>query len=394
MPSHPEAIALISPPWLLGPNGAAYMRTFGLALNELETKVRDASTAHMPGQSDASAIPFQAADRGLAQGPGETNDQFTARLVGALDAWRHAGSRRAILAQVHAYLTNLNPGVDPALPEARIVGTNGTRTTWDTYLVGAAQDAPSDHVLVAPQNWNWDGTFKPWRSWLILFASLVASGITGTAATAASAGGSGVSGVTSGFVTMTGMTGLSAAQIQSYLTIGFYTGSAIFSVNAGMYQIVDVLSATSCIIAAPDATVPDPGGTVEWSIAAYPYLRPAPVCGAPDAVCGEGSMGTQLSTGMSAQDSLQSIRNIVIAWKSAHAYYPNIIVSFGGQIAFGEFSPDSSAGSGNPDESWDNPGSGFEVNGVWVRSRTPLNLFTCFPIGTGRRFQCTQENIT
>lgn len=394
MPSNPEAIALISPPFLLETNGAAYMRTFGLALNDIEAKAHDAATAHMPGQSDTSAIPFQAADRRLIQGPGETDDQFSARLTGALDAWRHAGTRRGILAQVHAYLTNLNPGVDPTLPEARIVGTNATLTTWDTYRIGQAQDAPAEHVVVTPENWNWDGTFKPWRSWLILFASLVASGISGTAATAASAGGSGVTGVTSGFVTMTGMSGLSAAQIQSYLTIGFYTGSAIYSVNRGTYQIVDVLSSTSCVIAAPNATVPDPGGTVEWSVASYPYLRPTPVCGAPDAVCGSGSMGVELADGMAATDSLQSIRNLLIAWKSASAYYPNIIVSFGGAVTFGEFSPNSGAGSGNPDESWDNPGSGLETNGVWVRSRVPVNLFSCFPIGTGRRFQCTQENIT
>lgn len=393
MPQHVQSTLALCPPWLLGPDGSRYMTVFGDAENQLETKAHDAATAHMPGQADASAIPLQAADRRLVQGPAETDQQFAARLSGALDAWARAGSRHAILSQVHTYLAGLNPDVDPALPEARIVGGNGTYTIWDTYLVGAAQDAAPAHQTVTPENWDWDHVFQPWRAWLAVFLSLASTPVlSGTAATAASAGGSGVSGVTTGFVTLTGLAGLTGAQVQQYLSIGFYTGTAVNSVNGGTYQIAAVLSATSCIIAAPSATVPDPGGTVEWTINAYPYIKPTPVCGAPSAVCGAGSMGVVMANGSSAENAVTSIRNLLLTWKSASAYYPNILFSFGGLAINGEFAPGSASGTGNPTGNW---GSyGHLVGGVWVRARVPLNPFTSFAIGTGRRFQCTQENIT
>jgi len=393
MPRHRESVALLSPPFLLGPNGSRYMTVFANGCNYLEDKIRDASKAHMPGQSDPSAIPFQAADRLLIQGPSETSAQFTARLSGSLDAWARAGSRYAVLSQVQAYLTNIFPGVAANLPEIGIVGGNATYTTWDQYLIGSALGAEPNHVRVTPQNWNWDGAFHPWRNWFIVYLSTAPVGITGTAATFASAGGSGVTGVTSGFVTVTGMSGLTADQVQQYIEVGFYTGTAIFSVNAGSYQIVSVLSATSCIIAAPTATVPDPGGTVEWSIRKYPYMKPAPVCGAPDAVCGSGSVGVVMADGMSAADPVSSIRSLIVRWKSGSTYYQNIIFSFGATAFAGEFSPASSAGAGNPPGTWTT--YGHNVGGVWVALRVPpVSPFTCFAIGTGRCVQCSQENVT
>lgn len=396
MPLHTESIALLSPPFLLGPNGSKYMSVFGQTLNDLENKLRDASKAHMPGQADASAIPLQAADRGLVQGPMEPNDQFIARLSGALDAWAHAGARRAILAQLHAYFTGLNPGVTSTLTQLTIVGTNASTTSWDWYRFGDAQNVAAQHELVSPENWNWDGAFEPWRQWLVLFMQAVPTGLSGSAATVSSTGGSGVAGVTTGFATITGLSGLSAANEHHYLTL---SGADIN--NTGTFQITHVASSTQCTIANPRAVAPDShNGAIVWSVSAYPYMAPAPVCGSPYAICNSlagvtppTSLGVVMADLSSAADALESVRAILRAWKSAGAYYQNIIVSFG--QTDGEFLPTSSAGFGNPTGNWGYSANvGQNQGGVWANARVPLNLFTVFPPGTGRYVQCTQENVT
>lgn len=378
-----------APPWLCGynTNGQKFLYAIGLALDGALEKMTEAVRAKCPGFADNSAIPFQAADRLLIQGPAESDPSFVLRLNGAFDAWSIAGSRHAVLAQTQAYLTNLRPGVPLTNPSHLIVGGNQTYTTWDSIYFSTEQGANPAHSTNSPINWDWDGTEKPWRAWLVLFMHLVATGQTGAALTVASVGGSGVAGVVSGFATLTGLAGMTAANIQDYITI---TGAAS-GANNGTFQIVDVLSASSIIIANTAAVSPDVNdGAIAWSIGSYPYIGPAPVWGSPGFVWGDTfTWGVDSSPLV-----IQSIRQIVQRWKAASTFYPNIIISFGGgdSTAGNEFSPNSTTSTGNPDGTWGDIGK--NVNGVWVPAKTALNPFTAFCDGTGVAVSCYEKNRT
>ncbi len=366
----------LAPPWLCGynSNGQKFLYIFGLMLDMLLEKSNEAQIAKCPGQgADQSAIPLQAADRVLVQGPAESNASFTLRLENAFNSWARAGSRPSALAQLQAYMTDLQVGVAASLPECLIVGGNTSLTTWDSLTIGAEQNAPPAHALISPANWNWDGLNLPARAWLVLFMHLVSTGQSGASAAVASTGGSGVAGVTTGFATLTGLAGIATDNVQQYITL-----SGGVAGNTGTFQITSVVSTTSVIIANTAAVVT--AGPLAWTIGQYPYIGPAPVWGSPDFVWGDGTWGVNCS-----ELVIQSVRSILKTWKAASTYYPNIIISFGGgdATAGNEFSPNSAEGAGNPDGSWVYPGTG-----------KPLNPFTAICDGTGLATSCYEKWIT
>lgn len=377
----------MAPPWLCGynTNGQKFLYDIGLALDTLLEKQNEGMIAKLPGQADDTAIPLQAADRLLVQGPAETNTQFTERLRAAFDSWAIAGSRHAISEQMQGYLTGLQPGVVLTDPEFLIVGGNTTYTAWDAINYDTPQNADPIHSTVTPANWDWDGKDAHWRSWLVLFMHLVDTGQTGSTLSVDSVGGSGVAGVTSGFANLGNLSGITADNLQQYITI---TGAAS-SGNNGTFQITTVTDSADIIIANPSAVFPDANsGAISWSIAKYPYIGPAPVWGSPDFVWGAGTWGVNCSHLV-----IESIRAILQRWKSAATYYPNIIISFGGGdgTAGNEFSPLSGLGTGNPDGTWGGPGK--LVSGVWVPARQTVNPFTAFCDGTGIAVDCYEKNI-
>ena len=379
----------LSPPWLCGEdtNAQKFMYVIGLALDALLEKQNEGMIAKLPGQADPSAIPLQAADRLMVQGPAESNASFILRLQNAYEAWGRAGGRPAVLEQIQAYLTDLQPGVVASSPECLIVGGNSSLSTWDTIFGTTPQGAPPAHALVQPANWKWDALDRPARAWLVLFMQLVATGQSGAAASVTSVGGSGVGGVTSGFATIDGLSGMTTANIQQYFTA---TGAAS-SANSGTFQIVDVVSSSSIVIANTSAVAGDANnGAIGWSIGKYPYIGPAPVWGSQGFV-----WGSAMTWGVNCSPLvIQSIRQILQRWKSSVAYYPNIIISFGGGdgTAGKEFSPLSSQGAGNPDGTWQDYGN--NVAGCWVPSKKPQNAFTAFCDGTGSAIQCYEKNVT
>lgn len=374
----------LCPPWLCGndSNAQKYMYCIGLGLDGLLEKMNEAMTAKLPGQADPSCIPLQAADRVFVQGPAESNASFIVRLQGAFQAWARAGSRPSALGQLQGYLTGLQPGVPDAYPECLIVGGNTDVSTWSTIFRSMTQGAPPARAIVTPPNWNWDNKDQPARAWLVLFMNLVPTGQSGAAGTVASTGSSGVVGVSSGFATITGLTGMVSSNELQYITLsGGVPG------NTGTFQIDSVLDANRIIIANPTAVV---GGTLTWSVGAYPYIGPAPVWGSIHKTWGDDqTWGLNCSPLV-----IQSIRAILKTWKSASTYYPNIIVSFGGGdgTAGNEFSPLSTQGAGNPDGTWGDFGK--NVNGVWVPAKEPLNPATAFCDGTGLAVRCYEKNET
>lgn len=383
-----ESILDLAPPWLLDANGQAFLGTLGTALDVLLTKGDQASRAALPGYGDDNFIPFQAADRLLVQGPGESNANFIVRLQGALDAWRRAGSRLSILNQLHAYLSNAQPTLAATLPECLIVGGNSALTTWHWHDLGDAQGSAPNYRLASPNNWNWDGLYTPNRAWLILYMATVPTGQSGTGASVASTGGSGVAGVTSGFATLTGLSGLDPSNVQQWITLTNAGNAA----NNGVHPIDKVVSATSCVIANPLAAA---GDTVDWEIGRYQYLQPAPVWGSNSFVWGQGNWGVtspdSIGGAAYARQIIETARLILKRWKSAGTYYPNIIICFqGGDGTSGyRYSPLNAADGRNPDGTFGEPG--YPYAGAWLIGRQYLNDHSAYCDGTGDSPQCYEK---
>lgn len=414
------------PPWLATDNGEKYMYTLELMRDLLMEKSNQAQKIRLPGQGDVSQIPFLAFDRQLVQGPLETSDSFVIRLREAFPTWNKAGSALAVLGQLQAYAQGRQ-----SIDERQFVIVSNPRSSLNTWWSLNYDDPIGAEPLLAtvPQNFDWDGKNDTWRCWLVIFQYLDPPTATGSAASITTAGGGSfvpadwgenVGGVwvpkTSGtplnapFLTVTGLTGLTLDSVGSMLSI---SGSA--TTNNGTFQIVEVLSSTSCVIANPEGTAPD-AGPLSWELASYPWIPPGLAWGSPGAVWGEGEAspppldfgsvvgGVWRPTLLGAAgelpsfswglrvDSLEivSIRNLVKTWKSAGTYYPNIIVCYGSES--GEYYRMSSEGGGNPDGTFGPLGT--DVSNVWVPTRLISSQFDCFCQGTGLAVACSKENIT
>jgi hypothetical protein len=427
----------LAPPWLTTGNAEKYIYTLQLCTDLLLDKMNQAIKIRLPGQGDASQLPFLAHDRALVQGPGESDAAFIERLIAAFAAWGLAGSRVAVLAELQAYIQNLQPGVAGALPELAIVGgyyagSGESVATWDTLYNDTSIGAPPAHAIIQPSNFNWDGKSQSWRTWLIMYMALVATGQSGTsAATSTATGGSyanpghNVSGVwvpaTSGtpvnapFMTVTGLSGMTSANVGQWLT----TSGSAHAGNNGTFPITAYVSATSVVIANPNGVASD-AGPIVWSVGEYPFIGPGPVWGAPGIVFGQGELAVSpVDTGANvggiwqpttisgttsspiyswgldvAATLIEQIRSLVMQWKSAGTYYHDIIVAFdGGTGAAGSaYSPNSSPGSGNPDGTFG--GHGKNVGGVWVPNRLISSEFDCYCQGTQSWHACSVPNVT
>jgi hypothetical protein len=423
------------PPWLSTGNAEKYIYTLELMRDLLMEKANQAVKIALPGLGDVSQIPYLAHDRQLVQGPLEPTDSFIVRLTHAYEAWNESGSAPAVLLQLQAYAQG-RQSVD--LPEFAIIsdprslyGGNTVNSWWSLNYSDPIGTEPLLSNVVRthaqPTNFDWDHGGQTWRNWLVIYQYLDDPTATGSsAAIVAAAGGSftepghNVGGVwvptTSGtsinfpFQEVTGLTGLTLANIGSVLTIS----GAVDPANNGSWQIVEVLSSSSCVIANPDGSAGETGLT--WELASYPWIPPALAFGSPGAVWGEGEeIPPPIDTGSNVGgvwqptllagagelpsyswglrvDTLEivSLRGLVKTWKSVGTYYPNIIVCYDGPD--GAYSRLSNAGSGNPDGTFGSVGE--LVAGVWVPTRLISSPWNAYCQGTGIAKACSVENIT
>jgi hypothetical protein len=408
----------LAPPWLRTGVAEKYLYTLGLCTDILLDKMDQAARIRMPGQGDATQIPWLAHDRQLVQGPKETSAAFIVRLQQAFPTWKTAGSRIAIHKNIQPYLQGLQPGVSGVLPEMSIIGGDATWTQWTTTYQGDAIGA-NPTILRTAENWNWDGLFKPWRAWLVLFMSTVATGLSGAAGqTGATSGPTNGTGTNTGgvwvpnaaatggvgFVALSGLTGLTPTQVGQWITVAGSSHTA----NNGTFPIVAVASGNACTIANPSAVAND-AGPLTWSIASYPFIGPSLPWGSPGQVWGQGELqippldtgslvggiwepttaplfaqGPSFSWGLSCQAAvIQSIRSLLFTWKGGKTYYSDIVVAFDGStgVAGSAFSPNSAPGSGNADGTFG--GRGKSVAGVWVPNRQITSPFNAWCQGTG-----------
>jgi hypothetical protein len=424
----------LCPPWLRTGNAEKYIYTLELMRDLLMEKCNQAIKIRLPGQGDSSQIPYLAFDRQLVQGPLESDASFIIRLREAFPTWNKAGSALAVLTQLQAYAQG-RQAYD--LPEFVIVSNGrfqGTDTIVSWWSLNYSDPIGTTPLLSnvrttfsSPASFDWDHGSETWRCWLVVYQYLDAPTASGSgAAILAAAGGSftepghNVGGVwvpnTSGtsvnfpFIQVTGITGLTPANLGSMLTFS----GAVNPTNNGQFQIVEVLSSTSCLIANSDGITGETGLT--WELASYPWIPPALAWGSPGQVWGEGEgtpppIDTGVNTGGVWQPAelggagelpsfswglgvssleIVSIRNLVKTWKSAGTYYPNIIICYDGQQ--GAYNRTRNAGSGNPDGTFGSVGE--LVNHVWVPTRLIDSRFDCYCQGTGAAKACSVENVT
>lgn len=420
------------PPWLASGDAEKYLYTLELMRDLLMEKSNQAVKIRFPGQGDISQIPFLAFDRQLMQGPLESVDSFILRLQDALPTWNKAGSAPAVLGQLQAYAQGRQTVDAPQfaiISSPRILADTSKVNAW--WTLDYSDPIGAEPVLsTIPENFSWDGRGDTWRNWLVIYQYTDAPTLSGSSAVISTAGGGSfvladlgenVDGVwvpkltgtpiNAPFLTVTGLTGLELSHVGSMLTV---SGSAHAS-NNGTFQIVEVLSATSCVIANVAGVAAD-AGPLTWSLATYPWIPPGLPFGSPNTVWGEGE-GTPppIDTGSNVRgvwqpttvggtgelpsyswglriDTLEivSIRNLVTTWKGAGTYYPNIIICYDGPE--GAYSRLSGEGTGNPDGSFGSAGE--LVNGVWVPTRLINSPLDCYCQGTGRAVASTVENIT
>ena len=419
------------PPWLRTGDGEKYIYTLELMRDLLVEKAFQAQQIRLPGKGDVSQIPFLAFDRQLVQGPRESTDSFVIRLREAFPTWGKAGSAPAVLGQLQAYAQGYQ-----SIPQRQFAIVSNPRKLQSGSYVNAWWQINYDDPIgtepllsTVPLNFEWDGVTGTWRCWLVVYQYLNPPTLTGASGAITTAGGGSftdpgheVGGVwvprTSGtpvnapFLTVTSLTGLSSANVGSMLTI---SGSGT-PANNGTFQIVEVLSATSCVIVNVDGVAPD-AGPLTWEVASYPWMPPGLAWGSPGVVFGEGETTPPLEdTGSNVQGVWQpttlggagelpsfswglrvntlevvTIRGLVKTWKSAGTYYPNIIICYDGLS--GAYSRTSSSGAGNPDSSFGEVGE-VNHNGVWIPTRMIDSQFDCYCQGTGRAVSCSLENIT
>jgi hypothetical protein len=179
--THRDAMQALSPQWLQGPVGVRYMYTLAVAMDALADWLVYAAAANCPSQAPPDAIPWISQDRGLATGPNQTSASVVRQQQLWLDLWKRAGNPTGLLLAIRSYFY-------PALPAVSLIcdgdptGTplpNGG-STWYQYslnapdfLTGASDPVPPSVERRGLGHWNWDGTNKWWRSWIVIYADNV-----------------------------------------------------------------------------------------------------------------------------------------------------------------------------------------------------------------------------
>jgi len=87
----------LMPPWLRGRWGEAWARAQGLAKDLLAEGAVQAVKARFLRDGPPDALAYAGTDRQIERGPAESDASYRARLRGAFETWRLAGTNKGIL---------------------------------------------------------------------------------------------------------------------------------------------------------------------------------------------------------------------------------------------------------------------------------------------------------
>lgn len=167
-----DSIRAVSPPWLLNAVADGIQFAEGMALDALDTWVREGVKARFPGVSSNDAMGYISHDRNIEQGPTEGWPAFALRLKAAFDTWVGAGNAYTLITQLQTLWVGAKcaDGIG-TLPSIRLV-SNGA--IWFESVAGGATTN-----TVGDANWIWD-TLSPtrwWRGWAIIDQGTGTTGI-------------------------------------------------------------------------------------------------------------------------------------------------------------------------------------------------------------------------
>jgi hypothetical protein len=275
-------------------------------------------------------------DRVIPRGPYESDIDYAGRLQRAFEAWQRAGSRRAVLSQVLAYLS-LTAANIPAGPIGAIVG--GADPTWDTYYAGDNVSQPPAHIVPAVRNFDWDGQMSQWwRAWLVIYVQAVSLSRTGTTASITSSGG---------FAVVSGLSAMVAGDVGRVIVLT----NAFSAGHIGAFRIEAYISATSVVVSCGVSLGADANnGSIHWDVRQFKGLAPGPAWGA------SGTWGDMSrSWGLANPPGVMAgVISILRQWQAEHSFYPETVICFSGADGSPgtDLCPYSTEGAGNPDGTW------------------------------------------
>lgn len=145
----------LAPPWLRGYYGERLLRTIGRSLDGLTVDLKEGIKARFPETAPDDALGYIGTDRKIRRGPYATAADYRPTLVRSFPAHQRQGNAFELLYQLAGYFTG------SGTPPLRLVSDRAVWHVWDWGLGDAVK-------TVGLNNWDWDGTVKPWRGWVIV----------------------------------------------------------------------------------------------------------------------------------------------------------------------------------------------------------------------------------
>lgn len=169
----------LSPPWLLGTYGEAWMLVMGLLKEAHIEASREAVVQRFVTYCAADGLDEHGQERQIPRAPGETVEQYRARLMLAWEAWQRAGTPAGILLQLtpagvtnasivehasidpsissswavwHMVVEMPHPFVDPVILGPAPVGSG--RRLGDGSLLGFGSAHAIEYVRAVIKKWN------------------------------------------------------------------------------------------------------------------------------------------------------------------------------------------------------------------------------------------------
>lgn len=112
---------------LAGENGKRFLGVLVQVHEAITDGVEQAAWCGSPDHCPEDALVPLGWERGMVQGPSESNDSFRARIKGAWVAWEWAGTEYGLVSQLEAY------GLTPVIIEARDLIQSDTN--WSRFWV-------------------------------------------------------------------------------------------------------------------------------------------------------------------------------------------------------------------------------------------------------------------
>jgi hypothetical protein len=92
-----DFLVRLGPTWLQRPRWAAFLGSYGQALDDLVDRAKLSVKARFPSYAPTDALTAIGGERQIPRVPGETDDHYAARLLAAWESWKWGGTALGLL---------------------------------------------------------------------------------------------------------------------------------------------------------------------------------------------------------------------------------------------------------------------------------------------------------